>query len=279
VEFNTLPEQQTEHKSVQAFRSAFIWIVLVIIGAIAGFLDIIYASMIWSGLPDGFLRYFAVAGAILVGPVVLLILLAKLWYFRNGGGQVIWAVIAFIVEIALAILNTYVAFQLAWGETNGFVEGWRNLSPITPVIVLVLLAVLIMLDPNAKRKNETRERAEEAKDMEYQYHQQVHKMRMGLLHQTLGEYTKIIGERMRDPSVTRRLDEAAARLVDDTLGQLTQMPRYPVTLPLPEPKPADSPTSAHSQSELLDRLAGLGITIPTGALDGHSKNAKGRSGN
>src|SRR5690349_14248530 len=71
--------------NIAAFGSAFIFIVVLIIAVIALFLDIVYVTMIWNGLPDGFLRYVAAGGAILVSPVVILILLAKLFYFRSGG--------------------------------------------------------------------------------------------------------------------------------------------------------------------------------------------------
>src|SRR5579872_2020846 len=94
--------------NVAAFGTGFILIVMLIIGVIALFLDIIFVTMVWNALPGGFLRIFAAGGAILVSPVVILILLAKLYYFRKGG-QLIWSFVVFFVDIAFAGLNTYCA--------------------------------------------------------------------------------------------------------------------------------------------------------------------------
>src|SRR5690242_2225919 len=84
-----LPEHG-EDANVKAFGMGFILIVLLVIGVIALFLDIVFVTMIWDALPGGFLRIVAAGGAILVSPVVMLVLLAKLFYFRKGG-QLIFA--------------------------------------------------------------------------------------------------------------------------------------------------------------------------------------------
>jgi len=237
---------QSGDENVKAFGSGFLFISLMIIGVIALALDIIFVVMIWNALPAGFLRYFAGAGAVLISPVVMLVLLAKLFYFRKGG-QLIFSFIVFGIDIAFATLNTYVAFQLAWHDTNAFTVGWRNLSPITPVAIMVLLAILVMLDPNAARRNKQRDYQEKERDLELQANYE-DKERQFALRQldlelkaaqeeaaievkstALDEYKKLLKEEILSDESLAELREAARRLSQETLHALTGLPRRTVS--------------------------------------------------
>lgn len=254
---------QSGDENIKAFGNGFLFISLGIIGVIALALDIIFVVMIWNALPAGFLRYFAGAGAILVSPVVMLVLLAKLFYFRKGG-QLIFSFLVFGIDIAFATLNTYVAFQLAWGDGNGFVIAWRNLSPITPVAIMLLLAILVMLDPNAARRNKQRDYQEKERDLELQADYE-EKERQFALKQldlelkaaqeeasievkttALEEYKKLLKQEILGPESMAHLQEAARRLREETLHTLTGLPRGMVVSAKPSPAPpapqqADSP--------------------------------------
>lgn len=245
-------------ENVKAFGSSFIFISLSMIGVIAFFLDIIFVTMIWNALPGGFLRIFAAGGAILVSPVVILILLAKLYYFRKGG-QLIFSYIAFGVDIAFAALNTYCAFQIAWGNTSDvFVVTWRDLSPITPCVILALLAVLILLDPNAKRHNQEREYAEKERDLELhaQYEDKERQFALRQLDlelqaaqqeaaievktQALEEYKTFLKEEILSADALAELREGARRLRIETIHAVTGLARPITQLPSPVP-PAQQP--------------------------------------
>jgi len=228
--------------NIAAFANGFIFIVVLIIAVIALFLDIVYVTMIWSGLPAGFLQYIAAGGAILVSPVVILILLAKLFYFRKGGQQ-IFSYIAFAIDLAFAIMNTYCAFQIAWHDENSFVVGWRDLSPITPVVILALLSILLLLDPNAKRRNVEREQQEKKRDLElkFQYEEMARGMAIKELNaefaaaqqeaaievrmEALEEYKKMLRDELLNDNTRAILREGARRVGENAIHDLTGLPR------------------------------------------------------
>jgi uncharacterized membrane protein len=234
---------QPGDENVKAFGSGFIFIALAIISVIALFLDIIFVTMIWNALPGGFLRIFAAGGAILVSPVILLVLLAKLYYFRKGA-QLIFSFVVFAIDIAFAGLNTYCAFQIAWGNTtDSFVSTWRNISPITPCAIMLLLAILIILDPNAKRRNDERDYAEKERDLELrsQYEEKERQFALKQLAlelkaaqeeaaievQTtaLEEYKAFLKEEVLSPEALADLREGARRLGNQTIHAITGLAR------------------------------------------------------
>ncbi len=233
---------RTGDANIAAFAGGFIFLVVLIIAVIAAFLDIVYVTMIWSALPAGFLQYIAAGGAILVSPVVILILLAKLFYFRAGGQQ-IFSYVAFAIDLAFAVLNTYCAFQIAWHAENDFVIGWRNLSPITPVVILALLAILLLLDPNAARRNKEREQVEVKRDLElrFQHEDMARQMALkeleaefqsaqqeaaiGVRMEALSEYKKMLREELLNDDARAVLREGARRLGETAIHDLTGLPR------------------------------------------------------
>jgi len=225
-----------------AFATGFVLIVMLIIAVIALFLDIVYITMVWDGLPKGFLQIVAAGGAVLVSPVVILILLAKLFYFRSGG-QLIFSYFAFAVDLAFAGLNTYCAFQIAWHDENAFVVGWRSLSTIMPCAILMLLSILLILDPNAKRRNKERDHTEKERDLElrFQHEENARKMALRELQaefeatkqeaaievraEALEEYKRMLREELLNDQTRAVLREGARRLGETAIYDLTGLSR------------------------------------------------------
>lgn len=285
--------------NIAAFGGAFIFIVVLIIAVIAFFLDIVYVAMIWSGLPSGFLQVVAAGGAILVSPVVILILLAKLYYFRSGG-QLIFSYFAFAVDLAFAVLNTYCAFQIAWHDENSFVLGWRDISPITPVVILALLAVLLVLDPHAKRRNLEREQQEKGRDLELRFQREETARQMAIKElnaefaaaqqeaaievrmEALEEYKRMLKEELLNEETRAVLREGARRVGENAIHDLTGLPRKsalpsgPVVPSLPPAQPAEKqpapepPTPASAPIAIPDEPKSSLLTDIIGAFQAWS---------
>lgn len=143
-------------------------IAVIIILSVAVFGDVMYViemQKVFQG--QGLLIVFCYLGAMTSVMAIGYLLLGKSSVF-SPGGQMLASWIAFGVELAVIALNVMIVFT---HDKTGFLGMWAYLSPATPVVHMLLVAVVYFLDPHHKidqLKKELRDKEDRA-EIEYQH--------------------------------------------------------------------------------------------------------------
>lgn len=111
------------------------------------FAEVMFIQIMKDVFPDGFVRYFAIAGAIMNGVTACIMPFAKDKYFAPGtmhtAGLVLWG-----VDVLVMFLNVLLAFEVQQGVTvGGMFSWWYHLSPASPLMAVVTWGLLMVLSP------------------------------------------------------------------------------------------------------------------------------------
>jgi hypothetical protein len=120
--------------------------VMVIIVFVVLFSDAMFIKLMWNHFPDGWLRILALTGAVATGLSIILLVLAKQYWFRPGE-QMIAAWCFTGIEVLASILNVLTASGVD-------IPYWLMISPATPFVSLCGWIVIIMLDQTTNHRHE-----------------------------------------------------------------------------------------------------------------------------
>ena len=207
--------EETANKSA-AKGFAKILAVAIILG-VAAFGDVMYIlemRKVFTGDPA--LLIFCYLGAFTSFAAVGYLLLGKSVVFAPGA-QMIMAWIAFIAEIIIVALNTMLIFA---GHT-GFMSVWAFLSPASPVMHMVLVALLFFLDPELKEKHRDMELRSKMRQLEREHQFAMMEARMSVKKRHL-EYTiRELESAVNSDESQARISQHATSMNDGLLTELS----------------------------------------------------------
>src|SRR5690349_16600689 len=106
-------------KNQQAAQGAIKFASALIIVSVVFYAEIMYLQVVSTAFPNGIFRGLAVFGAVASGLSVLVLVLAKLFWFPPGG-QTIWSWCFTAIETLILVLNLILSFELAWHTLDTF---------------------------------------------------------------------------------------------------------------------------------------------------------------
>lgn len=141
--------QSRTQKAVIGFILVAIYLVYCV-AALYG--DIMFLMLVRDIFPSGILGSIAIVGAIVTGVSAIILPPAKAFYIAPGKQEVLgW--IFWAVEIAVLIMNTLLASEVAAGAIDPNLAWWASLSPATPLISAIGWGLILSMDEsNAVRK-------------------------------------------------------------------------------------------------------------------------------
>jgi hypothetical protein len=225
----TATKKSTEMtKNAQAVRTIakVISVIILVLGVI--YAETMYLSVVEKSFPEGFLRVFAMAGAIVGGLSVLLLLLAKSYWFTEGL-QLVFAYCFTGVEVLLMVLNILVAFDTVGGAAK---DSWLQIvnqyvSPATPVIAIIGWTIIWSLDASSKRRHAQANLEEEQADAEQEYSRDVALAGLNLRKKFLTVVTSNMEEELQSAHVRRQAQIAASQMAAEALSEVVGMPVAP----------------------------------------------------
>src|SRR5436305_1692042 len=137
-----------------------------IILSVAAFGDIMYiVQMQKVFVHDPSLLLFCYLGAFTSFMAVGYLLLGKSVVFAPGA-QILAAWIVFAVELIIIALNIILVFDTTH---TGFLAAWAFLSPATPVLHMIGVALIFFLDPELKEKHRDMELRSRMRQLEREH--------------------------------------------------------------------------------------------------------------
>lgn len=115
--------------------------------------DIMFLQVVSKTFPgSGVLQALAYAGAIVTAVSALILPIALHWWF-SPGSQFIWGLIFWGLDIFALGANSILAFEIATGGKDSFIEVWQVMSPATPLLAVVGWGIAFLLDPSHKLRH------------------------------------------------------------------------------------------------------------------------------
>lgn len=266
-------------KNAQAVRAlAKTGSVLILVLGVM-YCEIMYLSIVQAAFPNGFLRVFAAAGAVVGGLSVLLLLLSKSFWFTEGL-QLVWSYIFTGLEVLALVANVLLAFEINSGHVDEWLMVWKDFSPATPVIAIIGWTIVWALDASAKRRHAATNMEDDQHEANLEFRGKVHTAVMDVKHLYLSQTVEYLKEEFHRENVQGNLRKVAIEIHQDVLKEFTAMPLSPGQ-ETRQIKPAAS------QKGVVDADRGSGATseavaVPqTGMVDtsaGEETDTKGTGG-
>ncbi len=118
---------------------------LAYVGAVA-YGDIMFLQVVSRAFPgNGILQALSYFGAIVTGVSACLLPLALYAWFTPGA-QLIWGFIYWLLDIAVLILNSILAYELATTTVDDTMRVWQTMAPATPMLAVIGIGIAFMLD-------------------------------------------------------------------------------------------------------------------------------------
>lgn len=117
------------------------------------YVDIMFLQVVSKTFPgSGVLQALAYAGAIVTAVSALILPIALHWWF-SPGSQFIWGLIFWGLDIFALGANSILAFEIATGSKDSFIEVWQVMSPATPLLAVVGWGIAFLFDPSHKLRH------------------------------------------------------------------------------------------------------------------------------
>lgn len=159
-------------------------IAIAIILIVAAFGDVMYIVAMQGKFPDGPLLVMCYLGAFTSFLAVGYLLLGKSVAFRPGG-QLLGAWIVFVAELLIIALNILLVFD---SSSTGLMAAWAFISPASPVLHMLGVALLYYMDPDLHEKHKDMELQAKLNDAEREYVHSLENAKLDLKRKQL-EYT------------------------------------------------------------------------------------------
>jgi hypothetical protein len=207
-----------ESDGAKALRGAAKLIAVVVILAVSAFGDVMYIIEIQKLFKNqGILLVFCYIGGVAGFLSVCYLLIGKSAVFRPGG-QMLASWFVFGMELIVIALNVMYVFT---GDHTGPLAAWGYLSPATPVLHMLGIAIVYYLDPELKvkhKKMELQAKIEQAQD-EYEF--AITMAKLQVMHGQLGHLTKGLTAAGNNETTVTAMEEHANTLNDQLITELT----------------------------------------------------------
>lgn len=222
---------------------------LVYIGAIV-YGDVMFIGTVQVAFPSGFLGAVATAGAVVVGVSAIILPLAIHFWF-SPGLQFVWGIVFWVLDILALSMNAILAHALATHLQDAWINQWANLSPATPMLVILGWGIAYLFDPSHKLRH----------------------AQLELEADQIDAYTQQLKQAALSGTVAQEIDAGARAAAAATVSHLVGKRIRVQSEPKSEPKPEVSGTKSHVPE--FEEIAAM--TTPTkksnrGNGDGHPKD-------
>lgn len=190
-----------------------------IILVVAGFGDIMYIQLMNGKFPSGPLLVLCYIGAFSSFLAVVYMLIGKSVLFTPGK-QMIVAWLVFVAELAIIALNIILVFQGVQHQ-EGFLLVWYELSPTTPVLNMIGVAILYFLDEEQAEKHEDMELQLHMNKAERTYTKAMHKARLGLKYKQLQYTVSALEQAVNSPESLSFIEQTAYDLNAGLLSEFS----------------------------------------------------------
>jgi hypothetical protein len=215
-------------------------IAVIVILAVSAFGDVMYIIEIQKLFADkGILLVFCYVGGVAGFLSVCYLLIGKAAVFRPGG-QMLASWMAFGAELIVISLNIMYVFT---GATTGPLAAWGFLSPATPAIHMLLIAIVYYLDPELKvkhKKMELQAKIELAQD-EYTYAIEMAKLKV--METQLGHLVEGLSAASNSGTTVEAMQAQADRINEQLLTEMGGRP----TRVIDSGKPKDGPKNPYEK--------------------------------
>lgn len=238
-------------------------VLILVLGVL--YCEIMYLSVVEKAFPDGFLRVFAAAGAVVGGLSVLLLLLSKSYWFTEGM-QLVWSYIFTGLEVLALVANVILAFEINGGQVDQWLQVWKSFSPATPVIAIVGWTIVWALDASAKRRHAQTNMEDGQHEANLEFSGKVHGAVMEVKELYLGQTVQFLRDEFNSHDVQNNLRKVAVEIHHDVLKEFTATPLNPGQ----ETRQINS--SASVEDKIIDAGAGSGakklepVSLPQTAM-------------
>jgi signal transduction histidine kinase len=200
-------------------RIAMVFVALIVVGVV-GYAEVMYLQVMSKVFPDGILKIVAMIGAVATGMSVLVLLIAKSYWFRPGT-QMVFAWIFTGVEVLVLVLNVLISFALeSGGHVDSYLALWYSLMPASPLVALVGWVLIISLDRSQQERHHAMEFEEEVAAAEREHQKQVHRARMQLRDSYLHSHVEYLRQEVDSPEVQEQIRYGASIMAAKELGEL-----------------------------------------------------------
>jgi hypothetical protein len=189
-----------------------------IVLSVAAFSDIMYIqemSKIFSKDPS--LLIFCYLGAFTSFAAIGYLLLGKSAVFAPGP-QMLASWIVFAAELVIATMNIILVFD---STHTGFLAAWAFISPATPVLHMVGVALIFFLDPELKEKHRDMEMASKLRDLERKHHFAIAEARMAVKEKHLEYTVRELNGAVNSDASQQRIAQHATNMNDSLLSEMS----------------------------------------------------------
>lgn len=236
---------------------------LILIGVVV-YSEYMFIGIISVILPDGVNKVGALIGAVATGASVLTLIAAKLLWITPGG-QMVWSWIFTGCEVAILILNDMLAYALHYGAASGFLAGWQQITPASPVFALIGWILILLFDRAQRERHQDMELESKKARAERRYKEAAHKAEMELrgnhLNQVTGRLQEVLASDAIQQQIMKHAEQMVARVLTDVSGITSvnytpsQQQQFPPAQQLPASFAQQSSTPAQSpEKDLHDWL-------------------------
>jgi hypothetical protein len=208
-------EEGATGKAVRGFAKI---LAVIIVLSVAAFGDVMYIqemSKIFTH--DTSLMLFCYLGAMTSFMAVAYLLLGKSAVFAPGS-QMLTAWIVFAAELLIIALNIILVFN---SSHTGFLAAWAFLSPATPVLHMVGVALIFFLDPELKEKHRDMEMQSRLRELERKHHFAIAEARMAVKEKHLHYTVRELESAVNSEESQSRIAQHATSMNDSLLTEMS----------------------------------------------------------
>jgi hypothetical protein len=207
-------------------------IAVVVILVVAAFGDVMYIQEMSSKFPAGGpLLVMCYIGAFTSFLAVMYLLMGKSMAFRPGA-QMIGAWVVFVAELLIIALNILMVFT---SHADGMMVAWAYVSPATPVMHMLGVALLHFLDPDLALKHHAMEMHERMQKSEREVEELTHRARIDLRKKQVEHVSKSLEEAVNSPASLAYIQQFGYKINMELLTELTGMSSAAFGAPSPAP--------------------------------------------
>jgi len=210
-------------KALKGFAKLLAVIVILAVSAFGDVMYIIEIQRLFAG--QGILLVFCYIGGVAGFLSVCYLLIGKSAVFRPGG-QMIASWLVFAMEMFIVALNIMYVFS---ADHSGFMAAWGYLSPATPVLHMLGIAIVYYLDPELKVKHKKMELQAKIEQAQDEYDFAVTMAKLQVMQNQLGHLVKGLGAASNSETTVAALQEHAdsvnAELLTEMSGRALPPPR------------------------------------------------------
>jgi hypothetical protein len=249
----TIKELTHDGAMTKAAKSFSKIVAVAIVLIVAGFGDVMYIQAMSSKFPTGGpLLAMCYVGAFTSFMAVGYLLLGKSIAFRPGG-QMLMAWIVFVSELLIIGLNILLVFD---PSPTGVMMAWAFVSPATPVLHMLGVALIYFADPDLHDKHHAMEIKSDMDKAERNLEYTTFQARINLRERQMQHVTKALEEAVNSPESLQYIKQYGFNMNRALLTELTGLTPIVAGVPAVPGLPPGQPDAMVNKTVEADEGSG-----------------------